>query len=302
MAKIINRTKEHLVNQPRITFIGAGAIGLPMAIRAATAGEITVVDTSDERLSLAREAGLLTASKLVDAPAADVAIIMVATAEQLEGVVLGDAGLAAHMDENAIMIVMSTVGPEAIRSLQSKLAEKSPQLIDAPVTGGVSGAAAGTLTIFVSGATKAMERSHEVLESMGRVVQVGDRLGDGQSFKLVNQLLATSQLVVAAEALAFAEALGLDKRDIFEAVKSGAGSSWMLNTYGPRMLEQEGQDIAATVGIFLKDSTLVSATASKLSFDGHMLSATQTVLERAAHLELINRDASSVIETFRASK
>lgn len=290
------------MNKPRITFIGAGAIGLPMAVRAAAAGEVTVVDTSDERLSLAREAGLQTANTLVDAPAADLAIIMVATADQLEGVVLGDAGLAAHMDADAILIVMSTVGPEAVHSLQSKLPKGAPQLIDAPVTGGVSGAAAGTLTIFASGASNAMERSREVLESMGRVAQVGKNIGDGQSFKLVNQLLATSQLVVAAEALAFAEALGLDNKAVFEAVKSGAGSSWMLQTYGPRMLEQAGQDIAATVGIFLKDSTLVNATASRLSFGGHMLSATQTVLERAAQLDLINSDASSVIETFRASK
>lgn len=290
------------MNKPSIIFIGAGAIGLPMAIRAAAAGEVTVVDTSDERLSLARQAGLQTASRLADAPAADLAIIMVATAAQLDGVVLGDSGLAARMDSSSVMIVMSTVGPEAVHSLQSKLSKGSPQLIDAPVTGGVSGAAAGTLTIFASGTSNAMEKSRETLESMGRVAQVGNNIGDGQSFKLVNQLLATSQLVVAAEALAFAEALGLDKKSVFEAVKSGAGSSWMLQTYGPRMLEQADQDIAATVGIFLKDSTLVSETASRLSFDGHMLSATQTVLEQAAQLDLINHDASSVIETFCASK
>lgn len=117
-----------------------------------------------------------------------------------------------------------------------------------------------------------------MLETMGNAVISGPNVGDGQSYKIVNQLLATSQLVVAAEAVAFAERLGIDTGKVFDAVRGG---SWMLENYAPRMLDTNTADIAARVDIFLKDAALVGETAERIGFEGELATAAVAVLERA---------------------
>lgn len=287
------------MNLPSITFIGAGAIGLPMAVRAAAAGNVTVVDTSEERLAEARSHGLATVKSLAAAPEADVVLVMVATAQQAEAVLGGPDGVYARTDPSAIVAVLSTLGPAAMHKLAAGRPANGPVLLDIPVTGGIPGAIAGTLTLFSGGDGDAIEQIRPVLETMGKVVIAGPNVGDGQSYKIVNQLLATSQLVVAAEALSFAERLGLDTGRVFEAVKGGAGGSWMLDNYGPRMLAPDTNDIAARVDIFLKDAALVEETAKTAGFEGDMIAATVTVLERAVALGLAAQDASSVINVYR---
>lgn len=289
------------MNTTRITFVGAGAIGLPMAIRAATAGDMTVVDTSEERLTEARSRGLKTAASLAAVHTADIVLLMVATADQAEKVLAGPEGLYATAGANTTIVILSTLGPEVVEKLAAQCPAAGPVLLDVPVTGGIPGAVAGTLTLFASGDPDTIEQVHPVLQTMGTVVAAGPNLGDGQSFKLVNQLLATSQLVVAAEALAFAEKLGLDKTSVFKAVQGGAGGSWMLENFGPRMLDLKSSDIAARTDIFLKDAALVSETAERAGFQGEMITATVAVLERAMAMGLASRDASSVIDVFRQS-
>lgn len=283
----------------RISFIGAGAIGLPMAMRAATAGDVTVVDTSEERLAEARARGLKTAASMAGVNAADVVLVMVATAQQAETVLAGPDGLYAQAGKDTAIVILSTLGPAAVEKLAAQCPAAGPVLLDVPVTGGIPGAIAGTLTLFAAGDPDIIMRVRPVLETMGTVVIAGPNLGDGQSFKLVNQILATSQLVVAAEALAFAERLGLDKDKVFDAVKGGAGGSWMLENFGPRMLDRKPTDIAARVDIFLKDAALVSETAERVGFEGEIMAATVAVLERAMDLGLASRDASSVIDVYR---
>jgi 3-hydroxyisobutyrate dehydrogenase len=286
------------MSTPQITFIGAGAIGLPMAARAAAAGTVTAVDTSTERLAEASSLGLQTAQSFDPASAPDVVLVMVATAEQAAAVLNGPDGVYAKAGPASTIVVLSTIGPEAMQKLAAERPAGAPVLLDVPVTGGIPGAVAGTLTLFASGDKDAIEQVRPVLETMGKVVFSGPNLGDGQSYKIVNQLLATSQLVVAAEALAFAERLGLDTASVFEAVRDGAGGSWMLDKYGPRMLHGT-TDIAARVDIFLKDAALVDETAQRVGFDSQVITATVSVLERAVDMGLAPRDASSVIDVYR---
>ncbi|WP_024820743.1 NAD(P)-dependent oxidoreductase [Arthrobacter sp. 31Y] len=286
------------MSTPKITFVGAGAIGLPMAVRAAAAGTVTVVDTSPERLAEARSHGLHTTDSLSAAPAADVVLVMVATAQQAESVLFGPGGVYETAVPTAVVALLSTIGPAAMEKIASNRPSDGPTLLDIPVTGGIPGAIAGTLTLFSGGDTAAIEQIRPVLESMGNVVLAGPNLADGQAYKIVNQLLATSQLVVAAEALAFAEKLGLDAAKVFEAVKGGAGGSWMLSNYGPRMLS-ETKDIAARVDIFLKDAALVGETATAAGYKSEMIDATVAVLEKAVEQGLASEDASAVIDVYR---
>lgn len=286
------------MSSPQITFIGAGAIGLPMAVRAAAAGTVTAVDTSAERLAEASAQGLHTAHSFAPDSPPDVVLVMVATAQQAAAVLNGPEGVYAKAGRDAVVVVLSTIGPEAMQKLAAERPSGGPALLDVPVTGGIPGAVAGTLTLFASGDQDAIERIRPVLETMGKVVFSGPNLGDGQSYKIVNQLLATSQLVAAAEALAFAERLGLDTSSVFEAVRDGAGGSWMLDKYGPRMLNGT-TDIAARVDIFLKDAALVDETAQRVGFDGQMIATTVSVLERAVAHGLAPLDASSVIDVYR---
>jgi 3-hydroxyisobutyrate dehydrogenase-like beta-hydroxyacid dehydrogenase len=282
----------------RIAFIGAGAIGLPMAQRAARSGDVTIVDVSEERLALARERGLGTTTSIADALPADIVLVMVATAGQAKSVLEGENGIYALCGPETTVVILSTLGPDAVRELGAMRPASGPALLDVPVTGGIPGAIAGTLTLFAGGEEAIVERHRDVLESMGTVFAAGTNIGDGQSFKMVNQLLATSQLVVAAEALTLAEQLGLDTTRVFNAVRGGAGGSWMLENYGPRMLEGDVTDIAARLDIFLKDCILAQETAQKVQFDGEMISATRRVLERAVGLGYGAHDASTVTNAY----
>ncbi len=287
------------MNTTRITFIGAGAIGLPMALRVASAGDLTVVDTSEDRLAEARARGLRTASSLAAAHAPDLVLVMVATAGQAAAVLQGSEGLFARGNENSTVVVLSTLGPAAMQELAAQRPSNGPKLLDVPVTGGVPGAVAGTLTLFAGGDAAEIERIRPVLQTMGKVVAAGPNIGDGQAFKMVNQLLATSQLVVAAEALGFADRLGLDTHQVFEAVRGGAGGSWMLDHYGPRILDQNPESISARVDIFLKDCVLVNETAANIGFESEMSTAARTVLEFAVELGLGAQDASTVVEAYQ---
>lgn len=284
------------MTEQTIAFIGAGAIGLPMASRASAAGDVTVFDNSVERRELASQRALRTASSISDLADADTFLVMVATAGQAEAVLIGEGGLYSVAKPGATIVLLSTLGPEAVVRLSRMRPDNGPELLDAPVTGGIPGAEAGRLTIFAAGNSALIDRVRTVLQSMGSVVVAGENPGDGQAFKMVNQLLATSQLVVAAEALAFAGKLGLDQKHVLDAVQQGAGSSWMLSNYGPRMLRNEVEDIAARTDIFLKDADLVALTAGQVNFDSQFIQATQTVLRRAVSAGLSAEDASRVIE------
>ena len=122
---------------------------------------------------------------------------------------------------------------QAVRELAGTLAERGLRTLDAPVSGGVARAEKGDLLIMAGGPENLIEKLHPVLGAMGSsVVHCGPRVGDGQAVKLVNQLLCGVHIAAAAEALAYAEALGLDPRFVFETIRHGAANSFMLEDRG----------------------------------------------------------------------
>lgn len=280
-----------------ITFVGTGAIGLPMATLLAQAGhQVTGVDPFPAARERAVAAGIEAAASIGEAAPSETVIVMVATPEQLTTLV--DQALAETTVSGQTWIVMSTVGPSSVSSEGARLAEAGALVVDAPVTGGVARAVTGELVIFAAGPTADLDRVRPVLGILGTVRTVGTTVGEGQAIKVVNQHLCSVHIVAAAEALALAESLGLDKATVLDLVEGGAAGSWMLSDRGPRMLLGTDAPVTSTINIFVKDSGLVAAAASETGASVPLLDVARARYEAAASADLGLRDDSRVIETY----
>lgn len=279
-----------------VTFIGIGAIGLPMALQVKGAGHnVTGVDLSSHARELAQENGLAAVDSFAAAPSPDVVVAMVATPQQLASLV---EGVGTNLDGQT-WVIMSTVGPDAAREQGERLAAAGARVVDAPVTGGTARARTGQLVIFASGAQSDIDSVRAVLDAMGSVRVTGPKLGDGQAIKVVNQHLCSVHIVAAAEALNLARSLGLDPAAVLELIEKGAAGSWMLSDRGPRMLQGTDVTVTSSINIFVKDSDLVAAAAKSCDADVPLLDIANARYRKAAQAGLGLRDDSRVIETWR---
>jgi len=278
-----------------VAFIGLGAIGLPMAVQIQQAGHAVIgVELSETGRTAAQEQDIVATADWRAAIDADLVVVMVATPAQLEALVTQFTEVRSGQH----WVIMSTVGPAAVREQGARLLQKGVQVVDAPVTGGVARAKTGSLLIFASGSASALERVAPVLQAMGNVKTTGENVGDGQAIKVVNQHLCSVHLVAAAEALSLARSLGLDPVQVLELVQHGAGGSWMLSDRGPRMLEGTDTQVTSMVDIFVKDSGLVALAAQGCSAQVPLLDIAHQRFTQAAESGLGKRDDSRVIETW----
>ena len=279
----------------KVTFVGVGAIGLPMALQIKRAGhEVTGVDVSAAVIANATSSGIETVNDLSAAPAPDVVVVMVATPDQLAGLI----GQAKQSVQGQLWLIMSTVGPQSVRDQGEVLQRAGARVVDAPVTGGVARAKTGDLVIFAAGEPTDIAYARPVLEAMGTVRVTGRRLGDGQSIKVVNQHLCSVHIAAAAEALSLARSLGLDPSTVLQFVENGAGGSWMLSDRGPRMLAGNDVEVTSTINIFVKDSGLVMAAGDSCGAQLPLLTIAHQRFCSAAAAGLGLRDDSRVIETW----
>jgi 3-hydroxyisobutyrate dehydrogenase len=286
----------------RLAFVGLGSMGSPMAKRLVGAGfELKVFDVLDERTHPLIELGAVSAASLGEAAEeTEALVLMVANAEQAEGVLFGDEGAAEALPEGAAVVVMSTIGPEAVRELADALAERDLRTLDTPVSGGVVRAEKGDLLIMAGGPKNLFEELRPALEAMGSsVVHCGPRVGDGQAVKLVNQLLCGVHIAAAAEALAYADALGLDPRFVFETIRHGAANSFMLEDRGDRMLREEFVPPKSALDIFVKDMGLVRNAAEERGLETPLSSAALELYLAGKGAGLGTEDDSGVIRVFR---
>ncbi|MFG3417255.1 NAD(P)-dependent oxidoreductase [Micromonospora sp. NPDC047730] len=290
------RTGGTAMSNPSVVFVGIGAIGLPMASRLVAAGHpVTGVDPVPAARERAATAGLTAVDRFAAAPRADFVVVMVATPAQLADLVT--EAVATDLTGQR-WIVMSTVGPDAVRQEADRLAAAGARVVDVPVTGGVARARTGELTLFASGAAADVDAARVVLDRFGTVRPVGAAVGDGQAIKVVNQHLCAVHIVAAAEALALAGRLGLDREQVLFLVEQGAAGSWMLSDRGPRMLRGTDVEVTSTINIFVKDSGLVAAAARAADADTPLLDIARARYQQAADAGLATRDDSRVIETY----
>ncbi|HET8868067.1 MAG TPA: NAD(P)-dependent oxidoreductase [Agrococcus sp.] len=280
-----------------VVFVGLGAIGTPMSQRIAAAGiAVTGVDPFAAARERAAAQGMPAVASIADAPAEGTVVVMVATPDQLDALVT--EATEASVITGRTWVIMSTVGPDAVRRAGARLKAEGARVVDAPVTGGVARATTGELVIFASGAASDLAAVADVLAPMGAVRTVGAEIGQGQAIKVVNQHLCSVHLVAAAEALALGASLGLEQADVLDLVAGGAAGSWMLSDRGPRMLQDTDVPVLSTIGIFVKDSGLVADAAASAHAEVPVLAAARERLLQAADAGLERRDDSRVIETY----
>jgi 3-hydroxyisobutyrate dehydrogenase/putative dehydrogenase len=279
----------------RLGWIGVGAMGAPMLERLAAVGghELRAFDVDPTAVERAGRGRVVAAGSAAEA-AQDVEVlaVMVATPAQVETVLFGTDGVGDLLPPGAVVLLMATVGPELVEAWGERLAQRGMGLVDAPVSGGTARARTGELLMMVSGQAVHVARVQPVIDALASAHPlVGDRAGEGQKLKLVNQLLCGVHIAAAGEALAFAVSLGLDPRNCWEILRQGAANSFMFDDRGRRMLE-ESPPVRSAVDIFVKDLGLVNAAASA---QGRSLTLAESAgnLFRGAHDAGLGREDDS---------
>ena len=285
-----------------VGWIGLGAMGAPMASCLARAGlTVKAYDQQAGRAAALEPAGVRAVGSIADAvDGAEVLALMVATAAQAESVLFGAGGAAAALAPGAVVLLMATVGPGAVQAIAERLSDRGIRVVDAPVSGGAARAATGDLLMMVSGHPDAVRTVQPLLDAMaGNATVVGEEPGQGQKLKLVNQLLCGVHIAVAAEALAFAESLGLDAGETWEVLRHGAAASFMLDDRGARMVDENNQETRSTIDIFVKDMGLVTDAARAAAYPAPLAGAAELLFLASRRAGRGLFDDSSVIEVLR---
>ncbi|WP_181109389.1 3-hydroxyisobutyrate dehydrogenase [Xanthomonas arboricola] len=219
----------------KIAFIGLGNMGGPMAANLSKAGhQLRVFDLVPAALDAAVAAGAHAASSAHDTLAdAEIVISMLPASRHVEALYLGEAGILAQIPEGALVIDCSTIAPASARKLAAEAQARGLAVLDAPVSGGTAGAAAGSLTFIVGGAAQVLERARPVLQAMGKnIFHVGDN-GAGQVAKLCNNMALGVIMAATGEALALGVAQGLDPAVLSQMMAVSTGRSWATEVCNP---------------------------------------------------------------------
>jgi 3-hydroxyisobutyrate dehydrogenase-like beta-hydroxyacid dehydrogenase len=248
----------------KIAFLGLGIMGVPMAMRLVRAGHDVVVFTRTAvKAEPVLEAGARWAqSPLEAAVGRQLVISMVTDGPDVREVLLGEKGAALSAPPNTLFTDMSTIAPDAARSIAAELNALGHRFIDAPVTGGDIGAQQGALSILVGGHAADVQQALPVFQLLGRRVTHAGPVGAGATLKACNQILGAVNLLGMCEAMAFAKQSGLDLNQVVDALGVGAGSSWALQNLGPKVA---ASDFAPgfMVDLLQKDLRIVRESASE---------------------------------------
>jgi len=249
-----------------VGFIGLGIMGQGMAANLLAHGfDLTVWNRTPSKMDALIRKGARSAASPADlAGASDLVLICVTDAAAVQAVLFETSGVAAGARPGALIIDLSTIDPSASRRHAAALNAKGLGMLDAPVSGSKEGADQGSLSIMAGGPKNEFEQALPVLEAMGsNVVHVGERCGDGQTVKLVNQLLAAGHTLVMSEALLLAQAGGVDLEKTLAAVSAGAAGSWMLTHRGPQVIRRDWQP-GFTIDLQVKSVAAVISAADEL--------------------------------------
>ncbi|HLJ52920.1 MAG TPA: 3-hydroxyisobutyrate dehydrogenase [Rhizomicrobium sp.] len=218
-----------------IAFIGVGNMGAPMARNLLKSQEqVTAFDLNAATLKPVVEAGAKQAATALAAVAgADIVLTMLPAGSHVRSVYLDDASVLSAARKDALLIDCSTIDIDSARAVHAAAERKGFDFLDAPVSGGVGGAEAGTLAFMCGGSDKAFARAKPVLEKMGkRIVHAGGP-GAGQAAKICNNMLLAISMIGTCEAFALGEKLGLEHQKLFDIMSAASGQCWSLTTYCP---------------------------------------------------------------------
>ena len=218
-----------------ITFIGLGNMGLPMALNLVNAGHnVTGFDLSDDAKAALRDAGGASAESLAEAvSAAEIIVSMLPAGKHVESVYTAADGVLANALKGALVIDSSTIDVDTARKVAMAATQAGFEMVDAPVSGGVGGAAAGTLTFMVGGTDVGFATAKPVLDIMGGNIFHAGASGNGQAAKICNNMLLGISMIGTAEAFLLGEKLGLDAQTLFDISSTASGQCWSMTSYCP---------------------------------------------------------------------
>jgi 3-hydroxyisobutyrate dehydrogenase len=224
----------------RVGFVGTGIMGAPMARNALKAGfAVTVTNRTPARAGpLAKDGAAVVKTPREVAERSDIVVTMVPNTPDVEAAVFGPDGVAAGARQGLLLIDMSTISPAATRGFAERAATNRPpfRTLDAPVSGGEIGAIEARLSIMIGGDAADVKRAMPLFEALGKtIVHIGDH-GAGQACKLANQIAVAINNLGVSEALVFAASQGIDLEKTRQVIAGGAGSSWAMQNYAPKML------------------------------------------------------------------
>jgi 2-hydroxy-3-oxopropionate reductase len=267
---------------PTIGFIGLGAIGAPMAQRIREAGyELVVHDISEPALNRFAGSARLARSAREVADHAEIVMVCLASLPAHDDVILGADGIVAGSAAR-ICAVTSTTGPALVAKMESGLAGKGIAVVDAPMTGGRIRAAAGTLTVMLSGPDDAVAEVEPILRCYSsRVIRFGEAAGRAQMMKLVNNVMSAVNFAIAAEAIVLGAKAGLDPEAMLEVINNGTGKNDASLTVIPQNVLTRRFDFGSPMAVILKDMGAAIAEADRLGAPVAMTRAVAAMFERA---------------------
>jgi 3-hydroxyisobutyrate dehydrogenase-like beta-hydroxyacid dehydrogenase len=248
-----------------IGFIGLGQMGEPMSRRLRAAGYALVVhDVRVEAMDgLVAEGATAAASPAEVGDRAEVVLVSLPTPEVVRDVALGPDGLI-HGGAIRTYVDLSTTGQAVAVEVAEALGERGIVTLDAPVSGGIRGAALGTLAVMVAGPAAGLQRGRSLLEVFGRVFHVGERPGLGQLMKLANNFLSATAIAATAEAIALGVKGGLDPATMLDVINAGTGRNTASEDKFPRQVLSGRYAAGFTTGLLTKDLDLCAAAAEAL--------------------------------------
>ncbi|AOL22645.1 3-hydroxyisobutyrate dehydrogenase [Erythrobacter litoralis] len=286
----------------KIAFIGLGNMGGGMAANLVKAGhEVRAFDLSEAALAAAKEAGCETFDTAREACASAEAVVTMLPNGQIVKQVYWD-DVIGHAPEGAVMLDCSTIDVETAREVIEVTEAHNYDMVDAPVSGGIAAANAGTLTFMVGGSEKAFERAKPILEAMGKaVIHAGDA-GNGQAAKICNNMLLAIQMIGTAEAFAMAEKLGLDAQTFYDISSVSSGQCWSMTSYcpvpgvGPESPADRDYAPGFAAALMVKDLRLAIEAAEKAGAKTELGSHAKAIYEAFAD-EHGGLDFSGIIRT-----
>jgi 3-hydroxyisobutyrate dehydrogenase-like beta-hydroxyacid dehydrogenase len=278
---------------PQIGFVGLGVMGERMAGHLVDSGHAVIVwNRSPGKSDALQSKGASVAQSLAElAPACGVIFICVSRTEDVEQVI---TELLKSVKPNTLFVDHSTIEPTAAKKIASLLESKGHRFIDAPVTGGEKGAIEGTLTVFCGGHREDFEFAKPIMEAYGRNVRLVGESGSGQLMKMANQISVALCVLAMSECLVFAHKAGLDLSECIELIGAGAGASWSLANYGPKVVSRDWAPGFA-VDLQQKDLRYALETAREI---GASLPGTALTHQLFAALQYAGRGADATPALF----
>lgn len=287
-----------------IAFIGVGNMGNPMAGNLVKAGHnVWAFDLNADLLAKAVAAGATAAASAAEAVrGAEIVITMLPAGTHVKDVV---SGLLGDLDAGTLLIDCSTIDVATAREVQAAAGERGFPMVDAPVSGGVGGAEAATLTFMVGGEDDAFARAKPVLEKMGKTIVHCGGPGTGQAAKICNNMMLGIQMASVSEAFVLAEKLGLDAQRLFDVSSTASGQCWSLTTYcpvpGPVPTSPANRDYTPgfATALMLKDMGLAIQAAKDAGADVSVAEKAASIYQDYADVGEAGRDFSGIINLIR---